>query len=145
MILKCIFILFLNLSLSLSDSIVDKNHCIKCNPTTKLCIKCDLNIYSPDENGGCRNANKCEIGKNQCDECNENGKLCKKCVVGYFPDKNGGCSYNLKNCEEINLLTGFCQKCKKDYYLNNGENVLELKIVMNLFMIYALNVMIIII
>jgi len=148
----------------LSDSIVDKNHCIKFNPITKLCIKCDLNIYSPDENGGCKNAHKCQIGKNQCDECNENGELCKKCIKGYFPDENGGCSYtdnceisyngkclkckedyiligqeeyiyntdvikickslsfgDLKNCEEINKITGICQKCKEGYYLNNGD------------------------
>ena len=80
MIINYLLIFFLKISLSSSECIVDKNHCIKCNPTTKLCIKCDLNIYSPNENGGCKNANKCEIGMNQCDESNENGKLCKKCV-----------------------------------------------------------------
>ena len=163
MVLKFIFILFLKISLSSSTCIDGKNHCTKCNPITKLCIKCDLNIYSPDENGGCKNANKCEIGKNQCDECNENGELCKKCVEGYFTDENGGCSYtnnceisykgkclkckedyiligqediynnnaikickslnfgDLKHCEEINQLTGLCQKCKEGYYLNNGD------------------------
>ena len=45
------------------------NNCIKFNTLTKLCIEYDLNIYSPDENGSCKNAHKCEIGKNQCDEC----------------------------------------------------------------------------
>ena len=168
MIIKCIFILFLNLSfslsLTLSDYIADKNHCIKFNPITKLCIKCDLNIYSPDEYGGCKYAHKCEIGMNQCDQCNESGELCKKCIEGYFPNENGGCSYtdnceisyngkclkckedyiligqeesyynndvikickslnfgDLKNCDEVNKITGFCQKCKEGYYLNKGD------------------------
>ena len=157
MIIICIFIIFIKVSLSLSENIDDKNHCIKFNPITKLCLKCDLDIYTPDEKGGCKYAHKCEIGLNQCDECNENGELCKKCIEGYYPDENGGCSYSdnceisyngkclkckedyiligeevikickslnfgdLKNCEEINKTTGFCQKCKEGYYLNNGD------------------------
>ena len=32
------------------------NHCLKCNPVTNLCYKCDLDIYTPDSNGGCRNS-----------------------------------------------------------------------------------------
>jgi hypothetical protein len=157
MIIICIFILFIKVSLFLSEYIDDKNHCIKFNTITKLCLKCDLDIYAPDEKGGCKYAHKCEIGLNQCDECNENGELCKKCLEGYYPDENGGCSYSdnceisyngkclkckedyiligeevikickslnfgdLKNCEEINKTTGFCQKCKEGYYLNNGD------------------------
>ena len=164
MVIKFILILLLKISLSFSECIVNNNHCTKCHPLTKLCIKCDLNIYSPDENGGCKNSNKCEIGLNQCEECNENGQLCKKCIEGYFPDDNGGCSYtdnceisyngkclkckenfiligekehiynndvikicksllfgDLKNCEEINEITGFCEKCKEGYYLNIGD------------------------
>ena len=163
MIIKCIFILFLKISLSSSACLEGENHCSKCNPITKLCIKCDLNIYSPDKKGGCKHAHKCEIGLNQCDECNENRELCKKCIEGYFPDENGGCSYtdnceisykgkcleckkeyiligqndyysnnaikickslnfgDLKNCEEINQITGICQKCKEGYYLNEGD------------------------
>ena len=183
MIIKYAFILFLKISLSSSVCIDGKNNCAKCNPITKLCIKCELNIYSPDENGGCKNAHKCEIGLNQCDECNENGELCKKCVEGYFPDENGGCSYSnnceisykgkclkckedyiligqediynnnaikifkslnfgdLKNCEEINQIAGICQKCKKGYYLNNGDRKCSsIEKFMNLFMMFALNV-----
>jgi len=33
----------------------EKNHCSRCNPITKLCIKCEKDIYIPDENGGCQN------------------------------------------------------------------------------------------
>ena len=114
MIIKCFFILFLKISLSSSEYIFEKNHCIKFNPITKLCIKCDLNIYSPDENGGCKYAHKCEIGLNNCDVCDENGELCKKCVEVYFPDENGGCSYT-DNCEIS--YNGKCLKGKEDYIL----------------------------
>ena len=31
-----------------------ENHCLKCNPLTKLCYKCDLAIFEPDELGGCQ-------------------------------------------------------------------------------------------
>ena len=124
MIIKCILILFLKISLSSSECFVNNNHCIKCNPITKLCVKCDKNIYSPDENGGCKYAKKCEIGLNQCDECDENGQLCKKCIEGYFPDENGGCSYT-DNCE-ISYY-GKCLKCKENFILigpkETGENI----------------------
>ena len=116
--------LFLKISLSSSECFVNNNHCIKCNPITKLCVKCDKNIYSPDENGGCKYAKKCEIGLNQCDECDENGQLCKKCIEGYFPDENGGCSYT-DNCE-ISYY-GKCLKCKENFILIGpkeiGENI----------------------
>jgi hypothetical protein len=106
----------------LSEYIDDKNHCIKFNPITKLCLKCDIDIYSPDEKGGCKYAHKCEIGLNQCDECNENGELCKKCLEGYFPDENGGCSYS-DNCEIS--YNGKCLKCKEGYILI-GEEVIKI-------------------
>ena len=122
MIIKCILILFLKISLSLSECLVNNNHCIKCNPITKLCAKCDKNIYSPDENGGCKYAKKCEIGLNHCDECNENGQLCKKCIEGYFPDENGGCSYT-DNCE-ISYY-GKCLKCKENYILIGPKEIEE--------------------
>ena len=124
--MKFIFILFLKIYLSSSECITGKNLCTKCNLITKLCIKCDLNIYSPDENGGCKYAHKCEIGLNQCDEFNENGDLCKKCVEGYFPDENGGCSYT-NNCEIS--YDGECLKCKENYiliglYTVNGDFII---------------------
>ena len=122
MIIKFTLILFLKISLSLSECFVNNNHCIKCNPITKLCAKCDKNIYSPDENGGCKYVKKCEIGLNHCDECNENGQLCKKCIEGYFPDENGGCSYT-DNCE-ISYY-GKCLKCKENYILIGPKEIEE--------------------
>ena len=47
------------------------NNCSKCNPVTKLCIKCEKDIYTPDENGGCKYAKKCELGRNHCIKCLE--------------------------------------------------------------------------
>jgi len=85
---------------------------------TKLCIKCEKNIYVPDDLGGCKNAENCFIGENHCLQCNEEGKLCQKCEDGYFPDKNGGCSYT-DNCEIS--YEGKCLKCIQDFILA-GEN-----------------------
>ena len=65
---------------------------------------------------------------NQCIECSEDEKLCKKCNDGYFPDKNGGCSYT-DNCEIS--YRGECIKCKDDYILIGEENYngeIEIKI-----------------
>ena len=39
------------------------NYCSKCNPVTKLCIKCEKDIYTPDNDGGCEYSKKCELGK----------------------------------------------------------------------------------
>ena len=91
-----------------------KNHCSRCNTITKLCIKCENDIYTPDENGGCKNAQKCVLGENYCMECNEDGKLCEKCEDGYFPDQNGGCSYS-DFCEIS--LEGKCLKCIDEFIL----------------------------
>ena len=93
-------------------------HCSICNSITKQCIKCEKEIYIPDEYGGCKNAQKCVLGENNCMECNEEGNLCKKCEEGYFADENGGCSYS-DNCEIS--YEGKCLECKKDFILV-GEN-----------------------
>ena len=99
------------------------NHCLKCNPVTNLCVKCDLDIYAPDSEGGCGNANHCEYGKNYCLECTEDEDLCKKCEDGYFPDENGGCSYT-DNC--LISYKGECLQCVDDFILIGnsieGEN-----------------------
>ena len=94
-------------------------YCSRCNPITKLCVKCELDVYSPDLNGGCQNSRKCEIGKNYCFECFEDGKLCRNCDIGYFPDKNGGCSLT-DNCEVS--YKGECIKCKDNYILIGEKN-----------------------
>ena len=109
-----IFIFLLKISLSISSCIIGENHCSKCNPITKLCVKCEENIYIPDQKGGCENAKKCIMGNNQCIECNEMGNVCKKCIEGYFPDENGGCSYT-DNCEIS--FEGKCLKCKENFIL----------------------------
>lgn len=91
-----------------------KNYCSRCNPLSKICIKCEKEIFIPDEFGGCKNAQKCLIGENHCMECNEEGNLCKICDEGYFPDENGACSYT-DFCEIS--YDGKCLKCIKDFIL----------------------------
>ena len=119
MFYKFIFLIFFKIVLCLSECINDKNHCQRCNPITKLCVKCDKEIYIPDDKGGCHYSHKCELGMNNCQECDENGKICRKCTEGYFPDENGGCSYT-DNCEIS--YRGECIKCKNDFILIGNEN-----------------------
>ena len=90
------------------------NHCVKCNPVTNLCLRCDLEIYAPDSEGGCKNANHCTNGKNYCSECTDNEEKCKTCEIGYFPDENGGCSYTA-NC--LISYKGECLECSEDFIL----------------------------
>ena len=94
------------------------NNCIRCHPLTKLCLKCSLDIYSPDEYGGCSPSGKCTFGKNFCLMCDEGEKKCKKCETGFYPDQNGGCSF-IENCEIS--YKGHCLKCSSDFILI-GEN-----------------------
>ena len=96
-----------------------KNNCLKCNPKTKLCHKCDKNILIPDEKGGCKFTKICINKVNKCIQCSENNVICKKCEKNYYPDENGGCSYS-KNCEIS--YKGECIKCKNNYILI-GENI----------------------
>ena len=90
------------------------NYCYRCHPVTKLCVKCQKDIFVPDENGGCKYSKTCIKGNNHCLECNEEGNLCKTCEEAYFPDENGGCSYT-NNC--VISYDGKCLKCKDDYIL----------------------------
>ena len=96
------------------------NHCLICNPITKLCVKCEKNIYTPDKEGGCENSKKCVLGANYCIECLENGNLCKQCDEGYFPDENGGCSIT-DNC--VISYKGECLECKENYLLIGKEDI----------------------
>ena len=102
-----------------SDCAKGLNLCSKCNPITKLCIKCEKDIYSPDSKGGCEYSKKCQLGKNHCIECLEEGNLCKECDIGYFQDENGGCS-TTENCEIS--YRGECLKCKNNYVLIGPKN-----------------------
>ena len=101
-----------------------QNFCKRCNPVTKLCDKCDYDIFSPDKNGGCEGLKKCIAGENYCNVCQENGYLCKTCEEGYLPDENGGCTYSY-NCEIS--YEGRCLKCKEDFILigENNYNIFE--------------------
>ena len=90
------------------------NNCVSCNPLSKLCIKCDKDVFVPDENGGCKKSQKCLLGSNSCLECDYEETLCKTCEEGYFPDENGGCSYT-DNCEIS--FRGKCLKCKDNFIL----------------------------
>ena len=119
---KLIFtiLILLEISLSLPFCLEGENNCSKCNPITKLCVKCDKDVYSPDEKGGCENSKKCITGNNYCNECSENENICKLCEEGFFPDDNGGCSYT-NNCEVS--YKGQCLKCKEDFILIGKENI----------------------
>ena len=95
-----------------------KNNCIKCHPTNNLCIRCNHDIFTPDQNGGCEYFKNCVLGQNYCEICNPEENICQKCPDGYFPDEYGGCSYTF-NCEIS--YRGECLKCKEDYILI-GQN-----------------------
>lgn len=119
MLLYFIFIRLLRIILNQSFCKEGINHCSKCNPITKLCVKCEKEVYIPDKKGGCQKSQKCLVGLNHCFECYEDGKLCKQCDIGYFPDENGGCS-NTNYCEIADGIE--CIKCKKNYILIGKEN-----------------------
>ena len=113
--------LFLYILLIISELIISApsckegvNFCTRCNPVTKLCAKCEKDIYIPDEIGGCTYSRKCIFGENYCIECNEKGDLCKKCEDDYYPDENGACTYAM-NCLISNR--GECLECKEGYLL----------------------------
>ena len=63
----------------------EQNNCMICNPVTKLCAKCSLDIYTPNDNGGCSPISKCTLGKNYCSKCDELGKNCVSCQTGLYP------------------------------------------------------------
>ena len=112
-----IILIIVQISLSLTESTCKEGYknCAKCHPITKLCVKCDKNIYSLNKNGECEPSKKCNLGENYCLECSEEGTICHNCDEGYYPDENGGCSYS-ENCQIS--YQGKCLKCKKDYFLN---------------------------
>ena len=132
MFIYFIFLLISKITLSKLNCIEGKNKCLKCNPITKLCIKCEKDVYVPDNNGGCENSKKCKLGFNHCYECNDKGDLCKICEEGYIPDENGGCTYTL-NCEIS--YRGICLKCKDNFILIGDDKYLsnEIKICKSIF------------
>ena len=54
-----ISLLIINSTLLLPSCKEGTNNCNRCDPLTKLCTKCDLDIYFPNENGGCSPIEKC--------------------------------------------------------------------------------------
>ena len=119
MLIYLIPLILSRIILSLQSCQESQSHCEQCNPVTKLCVKCNLDVLSPDKNGGCGKSNNCIIGENYCIECNEEGTLCNKCFEGYFPDNNGGCSYT-DNCEIA--YKGRCIECKDSFILIGKGN-----------------------
>ena len=113
-----ILIIVNNTNLSLSSCQVGIKNCTKCDPITQLCLRCDKNILSPDEKGGCVPSEKCVLGNNYCIECNEDQKTCKTCESGLFPDDNGACSF-VNNCEIS--FKGKCLKCRENFKLVGYE------------------------
>ena len=109
-----IFLLISKIIISNQVCFANTNKCTKCHPITKLCIKCEKNIYAPDDQGGCTNAKKCNTGYNHCLQCKEDETVCRECDIGYFPDENGGCSIT-DNCEIS--YQGDCIECKENYIL----------------------------
>ena len=109
-----IFIIISKIIISQPSCQENQNYCSLCHPVTKLCVKCEKDIFSPNENGGCSYAKKCIEGNHHCLECDEEGKICKKCEDSYYPDDNGCCSYS-NNCELS--YEGRCIKCKEDFVL----------------------------
>ena len=120
---KKFFYIFLFLFLSLKfikpACVENQNFCSKCNPLTNLCIKCSLNILSPNEDGGCSESKICTQGENHCENCDSEGKLCNLCEQSFHPDENGGCSYT-DNC--LFSYNGECLKCKENFILIGEKN-----------------------
>ena len=94
------------------------NNCEKCDPYNFLCKECTLDIYTPDEKGGCVPTKKCISSENYCDQCNSKEDQCLICEIGYFPDENGACSFT-DNCEIS--YNGECLKCKEDFILLDNK------------------------
>ena len=96
------------------------NYCLECSKEENLCIKCEEGYY-PDEYGGCSYTQHCILSeRGKCLKCKENYFLAG--IENYFNEGVKICksiySEDLKFCESIDLNNGFCDKCKKGYYLN---------------------------
>ena len=109
-----IILLIINSTLLLPSCKEGTNNCKRCDPLTKLCTQCDLDIYYPNENGGCSPIEKCFLSQNYCKKCDVDGKYCQICEQGLYPDLNGACSF-IENCEIS--YKGYCLKCTDDYIL----------------------------
>ena len=113
-----IFYTIIKLCISIPSCIETINHCSLCNNVTKLCLKCEKDIFVPDINGGCEPIKKCFPGKGYCLECESDSLLCKTCEEKYYPDENGGCSY-ATDCKIA--YQGECIQCKEDLILIGSD------------------------
>lgn len=96
-----------------------KNYCNQCSENSKLCISCEEG-YFPDKTGGCSYIANCELSyKGKCLKCeedyiligdNNNFQICKNKY-----------SEDLKYCKNINILTGLCDECEENFFLNKGD------------------------
>ena len=109
-----IIIIFIEITFCNLICIEGNNFCSQCNNVTKLCEKCEKDIFIPDIYGGCKPAKKCIFGKGHCLECQEETNICKLCEDRYYPDENGGCSYT-NDCQIS--YEGECLKCKEGLVL----------------------------
>ena len=125
--LLCKFMLFLFISISISSPSCQQgfNHCTICHNITNLCLKCQNDIFVPNNQGGCKPIKKCKNKNNHCLECNDIGDLCKICENSYYPDEIGGCSHT-KNC--LASYNGDCLECKEDYILIGQEHYEGIKV-----------------
>ena len=93
--------------------------CFQCNFQKTQCIKCEKDLYIPNDKGGCSYIKKCKAGKNNCVECSMDGDVCELCDSDYYPDENGGCSHT-DNC--VISENGKCLQCKDNYILIGIDN-----------------------
>ena len=100
--------------LFIQSCVPNENFCLECHSLANICIKCQNNLLTPDENGECVGVKKCSIGENYCIGCNDQNTVCQECETGYYPDENGACSYT-ENCEIS--YNGKCLKCKQNFLL----------------------------
>ena len=61
------FLIIFNFSFSASCEMFE-NNCLKCDPLTNLCFRCEYDVLTPDDKGGCTGAKKCIYGKYFDDE-----------------------------------------------------------------------------
>ena len=96
-----------------------KNYCNECSEDSKLCVNCEEG-YFPDKIGGCSYIINCELSyKGKCLKCEEdyiligdknNFQLCKSKY-----------SQDLKHCKNINIISGLCDECEENFFLNKGD------------------------
>ena len=91
-----------------------KNFCFQCDPSWKICEKCESELFKLNAKGECEGAKKCKLNENHCLKCSDSSYICEICEDNYYRDNNGGCSI-VENCEISE--NGICRKCEENYDL----------------------------